>query len=142
MATEDITAQVLDALSESDDPLLSSDVFPSLPSTAVKSALDRLGSRSMVVYKTIDREEYILSEEGNDIVTNGSHEAKVFEAVRKAVDGLKITDLPVCPRPSSGLCQIAYSTRGHCRERECKGWPRESLCVEMDPERQQGQHLT
>ena len=98
MAGEDLTSQVLNALSESNGPLLSSEAFPSTPATTVKSALDRLGSREMVVYKTIDREEYLLSKEAKDIAAHGSHEAKVFEAVRKAVGGLKIADLPVRTR--------------------------------------------
>lgn len=97
MAT-DLTPQVLDALS-TDDSILSSDAFPSVPSTVVKSALDRLASRDMVVYKAIDREEAHLTDEGKGIAAEGSHEAKVFEAVRKAVEGLKIGDLPVgCTR--------------------------------------------
>ena len=92
----DLTSQVLDALSQCDGPVLSADAFPSIPSTTVKSALDRLSSREMVSYRTIDREEAILTAEAEGIATNGSHEAKVFEAVRKSVEGLKIVDLPVC----------------------------------------------
>ena len=90
----DLTAQVLGALS-SGDSILSSDAFPSIPSTTVKSALDRLASRGMVAYQTIDREEAVLTEEGKAIAEEGSHEAKVFEVVRKAVEGLKIGDLSV-----------------------------------------------
>ncbi|KAA6415540.1 MAG: phenylalanyl-tRNA synthetase alpha chain [Lasallia pustulata] len=90
----DLTSQVLDALSESNDPVLTANAFPSVPSTTVKSALDRLGSREMISYNTIDREEAVLTDEANGIVADGSHEAKVFEAVRIAVEGLKITDLP------------------------------------------------
>jgi|SRR5579862_1542259 len=90
----DLTAQVLGALS-SGDSLLSSDAFPLIPSTTVKAALDRLASRGMVVYQTIDREEAVLTDEGITIAEEGSHEAKVFEAVRKTLEGLKIGDLPV-----------------------------------------------
>lgn len=93
--TSDLTSQVLDVLSKSDDPILSAIVFPSTPSALVKSALDRLGSRGMVTYKTIDREEAILTPEAEGIAAHGSHEAKVFEAVRQALEGLKIVDLPV-----------------------------------------------
>ena len=92
----DLTSQVLEALSQSRRPLLSADAFSSIPSTTVKSALDRLSSRGMVIYKTIDREEAILTSEAEGIATEGSHEAKVFEAVRQSVEGLKIVDLPVC----------------------------------------------
>lgn len=91
----ELTSQVLDALSASDGPILSADAFPSRPSTTLKSALDRLGSREMVKYRKMDREEAVLTEEAEGIAANGSHEAKVFEAVRKAVEGLKISDLPV-----------------------------------------------
>ncbi|KAK4697865.1 phenylalanyl-tRNA synthetase alpha chain, partial [Lecanoromycetidae sp. Uapishka_2] len=93
MATE-LTVQVLDALSESDESILSTDAFPSLPSTEVKAALDRLKSREMVTYDTIDREEAILTSEAEGVAANGSPEAKVFEAVRKAIEGLKISELP------------------------------------------------
>lgn len=91
----DLTTEILDALAGTDEPILSVNVFPSVPFATVKSALDRLASREMVVYKQIDKEEAALTEEGEDIATNGSHEAKVFEAVLGAVDGLKIGDLPV-----------------------------------------------
>ena len=92
---DETTTQVLDALAESNGPVFTANTFPSLPFTTIKSALDRLGSREMITYKTIEREEYQLSEEANGIVVDGSHEAKVFDAVRKAVDGLKISELPV-----------------------------------------------
>ncbi len=91
---QDLTSQILSELSTT-SPLLSADAFPTVPSTTVKSSLDRLGSREMVVYETIDREEAVLTPEAEGIAKEGSHEAKVFEAVRQAVEGLKIGDLPV-----------------------------------------------
>ncbi|EAW11399.1 phenylalanine--tRNA ligase subunit alpha [Aspergillus clavatus NRRL 1] len=90
----DMTQPILDALSTSDGPILSNEAFPSTPSLNVKSALDRLASRSMVEYETKDKEVIALTPEGEDIAANGSHEAKVFEAVVAAMDGLKIGDLP------------------------------------------------
>lgn len=92
----DLTAEVLDALSQTDKPILSTDAFPSTPSSEIKSALDRLKSREMVVYEAIDRDEAVLTSEAEDIAANGSHEAKVFEAVLRAVEGMKMADLPVC----------------------------------------------
>ena len=94
MATDDLTSQVLGALSEVES-FLTAVEFSSISSSVVKSSLDRLASRDMIVYDTIDREEAVLTEEGKGIAAEGSHEAKVFEAVRKAVEGLKIGDLPV-----------------------------------------------
>ena len=99
----DLTAEILDRLAASDQPILTSDAFPTASFTTVKSALDRLGSREMLVYKTIDREEAILTEEAKGIAANGSHEARVFEAVRKAMDGLKLSELPVRGPQSTAL---------------------------------------
>lgn len=96
MATEVTPDQVLEAISNINRPILTSKAFPSVPSTKVKSALDTLKSREMVTYRQLDREDVVLTPEAEGIAANGSHEAKVFEAVRRAVDGLKISDLPVC----------------------------------------------
>ncbi|KID88363.1 phenylalanyl-tRNA synthetase alpha chain [Metarhizium guizhouense ARSEF 977] len=88
----DLATQILHAL-DKNSPLLSSAAFPTIPSTEVKGALDRLASRDMVKYETIDREEAILEPEGEQIAANGSHEARVFEALRTAVEGLTIQEL-------------------------------------------------
>jgi phenylalanyl-tRNA synthetase alpha chain len=88
----DLTSEILQALSQN-DPILSSEAFPSQKSADVKSALDRLGSRSMITYETNDREESVLEPEGQEIAANGSHEARVFEALRQAVEGLTIPQL-------------------------------------------------
>ena len=49
----------------------------------------------MVTYEAIDKEEAILTPEAEGIAANGSHEAKVFEAVHNAMEGLRIAELPV-----------------------------------------------
>lgn len=89
-----MTTHILDSLSASDVALSSTELFPSTPSAIVKSALDRLASRQMVQYETNDKEIFVLTPEGQEIVANGSHEAKVFAAVVAAMDGLKISELP------------------------------------------------
>ena len=88
----DLTSEILQTLSRN-NPILSSEAFPSHKAADVKSALDRLGSRSMITYETNDREEAVLEPEGQEIAANGSHEARVFEALRQAVDGLTILEL-------------------------------------------------
>ncbi|KAL8981686.1 MAG: hypothetical protein Q9205_003597 [Flavoplaca limonia] len=90
----DLLSHVLDTVSQADGPILSNDAFPTVDFTTIKSTLDRLGSREMITFKQIDREEANLTTEAEEIAAQGSHEAKVFEAVRQAVDGLKIADLP------------------------------------------------
>lgn len=92
---DELTSRILTILSDVERPIISGDEYPTIPSTTVKSALDRLASRDMVVYKTVDREEAILTAEAEAIAAEGSHEAKVYEAVRKSIEGLKIADLPV-----------------------------------------------
>ncbi len=88
----DLTSQVLYALGKH-EPILSAEAFPSIKSLDVKSALDRLASRSMITYETIDREEPVLEAEGQEIVAHGSHEARVFEALHKAMEGLTMAEL-------------------------------------------------
>ncbi|TQS32910.1 hypothetical protein Golomagni_06763, partial [Golovinomyces magnicellulatus] len=88
----DLALQILQKLSQ-ESPILSSEAFPTLASQDVKAALDRLGSRSMITYQTIDREEALLQPEAEQIATHGSHEARVFEALSKAMDGLTVQEL-------------------------------------------------
>lgn len=88
----DLATRILIALSQK-DPILSVESFPETPFADIKAALDRLASRSMVAYDTIEREEALLESEGNQIAEQGSHEARVFEALRQAVEGLSIAEL-------------------------------------------------
>lgn len=89
----DLTSQILHALSAVDCPIISSDEFPEILSTEIKSALDKLASRSMVCYETLDRDEVVLESEAIEIESQGSHEARVFEALRNSVDGLTLSEL-------------------------------------------------
>lgn len=88
----DLTSQILHSLSKQ-DPLLSTEAFPSHKSVDVKGALDRLYARFMVTYETIDKEELVLEPEAEQIASNGSHEARVFEALRNAMNGLTVSEL-------------------------------------------------
>lgn len=88
----DLATQVLHALDKS-EPIVSTEAFPTATFVEVKAALDRLASRDMVRYETIERQEALLEPEGEEIAANGSHEARVFEAVRTAMEGLSVQDL-------------------------------------------------
>ena len=90
--TEDLPSEILQALSKA-DPILSVETFPNVPFDSLRAALDRLASRSMVEYEQIEREEALLEPEAEEIVRYGSHEARVFDAVHKAMAGLSIADL-------------------------------------------------
>lgn len=76
----DVTKEVLDRLSTKSE-LETSSEFPQIPQNEIKSALDRLASRSMVEYKSIDTELVLLTAEGQTICDEGSHEWKVWNAV-------------------------------------------------------------
>ncbi|KAK4175615.1 tRNA synthetases class II core domain (F)-domain-containing protein [Triangularia setosa] len=88
----DLTSEILQALSQK-DPINSTEAFPQTPFESIKAALDRLASRSMVKYDQVEREEAFLEPEAEIIVSHGSHEARVFDAVHKALEGLSIQDL-------------------------------------------------
>ncbi|KAI1202109.1 phenylalanyl-tRNA synthetase alpha chain [Nemania serpens] len=88
----DLALDILAALSKA-ETLSSSADFPNTKFADIKAALDRLSSRSMVSYKQVDQEVPFLEPEGELIAEHGSHEARVFEAVRQALEGLTIPDL-------------------------------------------------
>lgn len=88
----DLAIQVLHAL-DKQSPLLSAEAFPNVAFQEVKAALDRLGSRSMITYETLEREEALLEPEAQQIAAHGSHEARVFEALSQAVEGLTVQEL-------------------------------------------------
>ncbi|SMY18795.1 unnamed protein product [Zymoseptoria tritici ST99CH_1A5] len=79
----DLTLDILHQL-ESTDPFKTEDVYPQKSQAELKAALDRLASRAMVGYDTNDTEQVILTGEGQQICDEGSHEYKVWEAVKKA----------------------------------------------------------
>lgn len=88
----DLSTDILQVLSRADGPVLSSE-FSQKPFTEIKGALDRLASRSMITYETIENEEIILEPEALEIEANGSHEARVFEALRESLEGLTVAEL-------------------------------------------------
>lgn len=91
--SRDLTQTVLDLLSQK-DTFKTSEEFPDVSQREIKAALDRLGSRSMIEYDTLDSEKLLLTAEGKTIVDEGSHEYKVWDAV-KSKGKVAIKELPV-----------------------------------------------
>ncbi|KAI1608586.1 phenylalanyl-tRNA synthetase alpha chain [Exophiala viscosa] len=91
---EDLTSKVLQVLDSADGSVLTSEAFPNASFVSVKSAVDKLRSREYLLAEQIDKIELALTKEGEDIAEKGSNGARVFEAVRAALEGLKIKDLP------------------------------------------------
>ncbi|KAK4987836.1 Phenylalanyl-tRNA synthetase, beta subunit, cytoplasmic, partial [Elasticomyces elasticus] len=77
----DLTQQILDKL-ETTAPF-NTDSGLDASQSEVKAALDRLASRSMVAYETKDTEQVLLTDEGQTICDQGSHEFKVWDAVTR-----------------------------------------------------------
>lgn len=87
-----LTQEVLDLL-DTKEPILTNEDFPSIPQNEIKAALDRLGSRQMLVYETQDSELVLLTSEGQTICDEGSHEYKVWDAVQQR-GKLPLKELP------------------------------------------------
>ncbi|KAI7090713.1 phenylalanyl-tRNA synthetase-like protein alpha chain [Hortaea werneckii] len=79
---QDVTLQILRAV-EHQPEIKTSETFPNVSSADMKAALDRLGSRQMIEYDQHTSEEVVLTDEGRQIAEEGSHEYKVWDAVRQ-----------------------------------------------------------
>lgn len=51
----------------------------------------------MIDFTPIDRITWVLTEEGKQLAKDGSHEARVFQAIPAGDEGLPIAELQVMP---------------------------------------------
>ena len=100
---QDLTSQILSTL-DSRETIDTAETFPQASQAEVKAALDRLASRGMVQYETNDTEQVVLTGEGQQICDEGSHEWKVWEAV-KSKGRIPIKDLEKVVGPSAKIGQ-------------------------------------
>nr|POE68865.1 phenylalanine--trna ligase alpha subunit [Quercus suber] len=100
--SRDLTLEILETL-ETQDPLQTQDAFPQISQAEIKAALDRLASRAMLTYDTNDNEEVVLTSEGQQICDEGSHEWKVWDAVKMS-GRLSLKD-PALASPSAKIGQ-------------------------------------
>lgn len=89
----DVTKEILNQLSTKAE-IETSSTFPDIPQNEIKAALDRLASRQMIEYRSIDHEVVLLSAEGQTICDEGSHEWKVWNVV-KTKGKIEMKDLTV-----------------------------------------------
>jgi phenylalanyl-tRNA synthetase alpha chain len=101
--TQDLTSEILKKL-EDGQPFQTAEAFPQVSQAEIKAALDRLASRGMVEYDTNDAEQVVLTDEGQQICDEGSHEWKVWEAV-KSKGRIPIKDLEKIVGPSAKIGQ-------------------------------------
>src|ERR1700712_4379224 len=92
-SNRDLPQEILDLLSKQ-ETFTTSDAFPGIAEPIIKAALDRLKSRSMIEYDPKEKEIVVLTQEGKLICDEGSHEYKVWDAVRRK-GKLSIKELPV-----------------------------------------------
>ena len=114
----DVTQQILDSLEDRAE-INTSTEFSHIPQNEIKAALDRLRSRQMIDYQAIDSEHVLLTQEGQKICDEGSHEWKVWDAVRRK-GGIEIKDLAVSTRALAspyGLAPTASSNLAVRRKR-------------------------
>ncbi|CDK27434.1 unnamed protein product [Kuraishia capsulata CBS 1993] len=67
--------------------------FPDVSYQVVQAAVTSLAAKSMVVFKISEKESFGLTKEGEDIVTNGSHEYRLLNKVIESLEGLKISEV-------------------------------------------------
>ncbi|QDS70049.1 hypothetical protein FKW77_004141 [Venturia effusa] len=99
----DLTQQILDILDEKGS-FKSDEQFQDVGQIPMKAALDRLSSRSMITYETLNSENVVLEKEGQSICDNGSHEFIVWRAVKEA-GKIAIKELGTVAGPSSKFGQ-------------------------------------
>jgi phenylalanyl-tRNA synthetase alpha chain len=106
----DLPQEVLNLLDEK-STIHTSEDFLGIPQPEIKAAIDKLKSRSMLQYETSDTEQVILTPEGTTICEEGSHEYKVWDAVRQN-GRLPIKELPVGLR--AALAHMGTMEKSRC----------------------------
>jgi len=77
----DLSQQILNLLGEKPE-LQTNNEFPESTQAEIKAGLDRLASRSMVEYDTSTTDQVALTQEAETICQEGSHEYKVWDAIK------------------------------------------------------------
>ncbi|KAK9365520.1 tRNA synthetases class II core domain (F)-domain-containing protein [Lipomyces kononenkoae] len=107
----DLTHSILHTLDKG--PITDTAVsFPDVETNAMQGALSSLASRSMVVFQPIEQEFWTLTPEAQEIIYKGSHEYRLFDEVTKALDGLKLADVPKLLGEAGKLGQLRAFKNG------------------------------
>ena len=91
----ELALTILKALDQSPGGIIndSRETFPDVDSQHIQAAVTSLLARSMVNFKLKEQDLWALTLEGEDILSNGSHEVRLYNEVLKSMDGLKISDV-------------------------------------------------
>ncbi|CCF57332.1 hypothetical protein KAFR_0C03400 [Kazachstania africana CBS 2517] len=88
----DFQLEILQKLNDLNEIKSTIKVFPTVSSQDVLSALNSLKAHNKLTYSKIDSIHYDLSDEGKEIVTNGSHEVKLTQLINE-MGKLQIKDV-------------------------------------------------
>ncbi|GMM34804.1 phenylalanine--tRNA ligase subunit alpha [Saccharomycopsis crataegensis] len=67
--------------------------FPGVTFQAIQAVLNSLSAFEMVKYKPIEKDQWVLTKEGEEIVEQGSHEYRLLTEVISSLEGMKISDV-------------------------------------------------
>ncbi|KAJ1675114.1 Phenylalanyl-tRNA synthetase, beta subunit, cytoplasmic, partial [Spiromyces aspiralis] len=67
--------------------------FGALSIQQVEGVLKSLESRDMITYQRVEKDVWTLTSEGEEIVANGSHEARVFNFIPATKEGVSLIEL-------------------------------------------------
>jgi phenylalanyl-tRNA synthetase alpha chain len=107
----DLQLDILKVLDTQGQISNTTETFPQLDPQTVQAALNSLVSRNKVTYKNIEKEQWNLTEEAQDIVTNGSHEFRLLELVVQ-LEHLKISDVGAKLGPNGKMGQARAFKNG------------------------------
>ncbi|RKO91029.1 hypothetical protein BDK51DRAFT_44388 [Blyttiomyces helicus] len=112
MSKDSIQDLVLATLDEAPDSQVSNSEALKLAGGPVDQAellgvLKSLESRQIVTYDPIVQERLVLTEEGAEIADNGSHEARVFNAIVEGAAGSEIPAIKAAVGPAYNFGQGA-----------------------------------
>lgn len=67
--------------------------FSKLDANLLQSNLTSLWAKEMIIFNKIETDYWVLNEEAEEILAQGSHEIRLLNEVLKSLDGLKISDV-------------------------------------------------
>jgi hypothetical protein len=129
----DLTQEVLDLLSTKQTVATETDLAD-VAQAEIKAALDRLASRNMITYETNDQEQVVLTKEGEVIANEGSHEFKVWDAVKRRGQ-MPLKELQVMLKRQSDdyLRMSLMKSQTECSwSRFSQGWTGQCIQAQVD----------
>ncbi|ODQ77929.1 hypothetical protein BABINDRAFT_15266 [Babjeviella inositovora NRRL Y-12698] len=102
----DLQLRMLQAVEANNGKIENSDaVFQDIESQILQAALNSLVAKSMITFSIIEKESWKLTSEGEEVVSEGSHEFRLLAEVTKHLEGLDISKVSKVLGPAGKLGQ-------------------------------------